>query len=113
MSLNEFWHGDPKSFWAYRFSYIQKIKREYELANEIAWLNGLYFYNALTVALSNMWCKKESDLKTYIERPIDFNKKPKSKEELIREEREKVENGIKEQLKKAQELLKKAGDKNG
>jgi hypothetical protein len=113
MSTNEFWREDPNSFWAYRFFYINKQKKEQEEANNQAWLQGLYFYNALNVSLNNMWCKNDKDKKTYLEKPIDFSpKKVKSREEIIQEKKIEIENQIKEQMKKTQRLL-NGGGKNG
>lgn len=57
MSIKEFWEEDPELFWAYRFSYINKVKREAEMQNYNAWLQGLYFYDALSIALSNSFGK--------------------------------------------------------
>lgn len=53
MSIKDFWENDPELFWAYRFSYINKLKRESETFNYNAWLQGLYFYEGLSIALSN------------------------------------------------------------
>jgi hypothetical protein len=114
MSTNEFWRENPNSFWAYRFSFINKQKRDAEKDNERAWLQGLYFYNAISISLSNMWCKDESKKQTYIKEPIDFSpKKIKSRDEIIKEKKIEVENDIRERMKKTQELLKKVGGKNG
>ena len=57
MSIKEFWEDDPELFWAYRFSYIKKLKRESEMQNYVAWLQGLYFYDGLSVALANSFGK--------------------------------------------------------
>lgn len=53
MSIKDFWENDPELFWAYRFSYINKVKRETELQNYNAWLQGMYFYDGLSIALAN------------------------------------------------------------
>ncbi len=53
MSVKEFWEDDPNLFWAYRFSYYEKIKKEQEMFNCNAWLQGAYFYEAISIALSN------------------------------------------------------------
>ena len=57
MSVKEFWEDDPDLFWAYRFSYIEKVKNEQELYNSNAWLQGAYFYEAISVALTNAFSK--------------------------------------------------------
>lgn len=57
MSVKEFWEDNPDLFWAYRFSYITKMKNEQEMFNYNAWLQGLYFYDALTASLNNAFSK--------------------------------------------------------
>lgn len=53
MSIKDFWENDPELFWAYRFSYINKLKRESEINNYNAWLQGLYFFEGVSIALAN------------------------------------------------------------
>lgn len=74
MSVEDFWVKDPDLFWAYRFSYINKYKREQENFNERAWLQGAYFYEAISVAISNAFGKEIS----YSKEP--YNLKPKQQE---------------------------------
>lgn len=71
MSVKEFWEDDPELFWAYRFSYIQKVKQDQEINNQVAWLQGAYFYEAISVALSNAF-SKNSNLK-YSQQPYCLN----------------------------------------
>lgn len=59
MSVKEFWEDDPDLFWAYRFSYFEKIKTEQEIFNNNAWLQGAYFHEAITVALCNAFSKQK------------------------------------------------------
>lgn len=59
MSTDEFWKQDPELFWAYRFSYIEKKKREQEENNYQAWLQGAYIWEAVSVALSNAFSKEK------------------------------------------------------
>ena len=65
MSIKEFWEDDPDLFWAYRFSYINKIKQESEKNNYNAWLQGLYFFNGLSVALANSFGKEKQKYPEY------------------------------------------------
>ena len=58
MSIKDFWESDPELFWAYRFSYINKLKRESEEKNYNAWLQGLYFYDGVSIALANSFGDK-------------------------------------------------------
>lgn len=57
MSIKDFWEGDPELFWAYRFSYINKMRREDELQNYNAWRQGLYFFEGVSIALANSFGK--------------------------------------------------------
>ncbi len=59
MSMKEFWEDDPDLFWAYRFSYFEKVNMEQESYNHRAWLQGVYFYDALVVALTNAFSKSK------------------------------------------------------
>lgn len=70
MSVKEFWEDDPDLFWAYRFSYINKKKQEQEENNIHSWLQGAYFYEAISVALSNAFSKNKI---SYRDKPFDFN----------------------------------------
>ena len=92
MSTREFWEDDPELLWAYRKSYMEKMKLQQETDNFNAWLNGLYVYVATNSCLSH---------KAYILQPYDFSKKTKKQ---IVEERE---NNIKEQLKRGKRALSK------
>lgn len=80
MSVKEFWENDPDLFWAYRFSYIQRLKREQEEANTRAWLQGAYIYEAVSVALSNAFTKTKS---TYSKEPYSLTKEESREKELI------------------------------
>ncbi|MCI9585267.1 MAG: hypothetical protein HFH45_01365 [Bacilli bacterium] len=64
MSADEFWKQDPELFWAYRFSYIKKQEFEHKTSNYNAWLQGAYFYEALSVSLSNAFSKEKHSYRT-------------------------------------------------
>lgn len=96
MSVKEFWEEDPDLFWAYRFSYINKQKREQELNNVQAWLQGAYFYEAISVALSNAFSKQKiqyRDKPFELEQQSEENKKPKQNllEEKLKARAEKIQ----------------------
>lgn len=59
MSVKEFWEDDPDLFWAYRFSYFERVRAEQEMFNNNAWLQGAYFYEAVSVALCNAFSKQK------------------------------------------------------
>ena len=88
MSVDEFWKDDPDLFWAYRFSYYNKTKREREMANYDAWLQGAYFYEAISVALNNAFSKDK----------IEYHKQPYGLEESKDNSDEKVESKVKMQV---------------
>lgn len=97
MSVREFWNDEPSLMWAYRKSYMDKIKLENELANYNAWLNGLYVFDAVSVSLYNCLGREKGQMaKGYIEKPYDFNKtKEQIKEEEIKEKEQQVKNALK------------------
>lgn len=76
MSPEDFWHGDYGE--AYRESY--KIRKE-EL-NWGYWLQGLYFYNAINVALSNAFSKNSHE--KYPDKPYEIF--PPNEEEIKRKQ---------------------------
>ena len=71
MSVKEFWEDNPDLFWAYRFSYFNKLKVEQEIFNNNAWLQGAYFHEAVSVALCNAFSKSKVE---YSKQPYGLNK---------------------------------------
>lgn len=102
MSVKEFWEDDPDLFWAYRFSYVNKKKQEQEEININCWLQGAYFYEAISVALSNAFNKKKIE---YRNQPYDFNSSHENPKQNV------LENQLKERAKQVQKLL--GGNNNG
>lgn len=80
MSNKEFWEEDPDLFWAYRFSYFNQKKEEGESQNYIAWLNGAYIHNAVSVALNNAFSKEKIE---YPNKPYEGSDKENSVENEI------------------------------
>ena len=66
MTYNEFWHGDPWLAASYRKAYVERRKAE----NTRDWLQGAYFYNAITTALGNAFRKKGAQPLNYLEEPF-------------------------------------------
>lgn len=89
MSVKEFWEDSPDLFWAYRFSYFERLKNENEIFNQNAWLQGAYIYEAVQVAINNSFGKHKEEYHKY---PYGT-----SEEEIRRREQE--------EMKKQQELL--------
>lgn len=65
MTPDEFWHGKPILAKWYR----EKHKLQIEQKNQEMWLQGLYFYDALAVVMSNSFSKRKEK---YIEKPLDL-----------------------------------------
>ena len=66
MTYNEFWHGDPWLAASYRKAYVERRKAE----NTRDWLQGAYFYNAVSTALVNAFRKKGQKAVNYLEEPF-------------------------------------------
>lgn len=81
MTADEYWHGSPELTQAYRAAH--KIRKEEK--NWECWLQGLYFYHAMNVALSNAVGGKEE----YMSKPISLF--PPSKEELEEQQEKEAE----------------------
>ena len=84
MSYAEYWEGDPILTQYYRKAY--QIKQE-EI-NYIAWLQGLYEYDAVSTALHNAlrgFGKNKPPAKDYAKQPYEFNNKVKTEAEKAKE----------------------------
>ena len=88
MTWEQYWYGDP---WMVRdFQQAYLIKRRIE--NENAWIQGAYIANAVTVAIQSCFGKRKVD---YMKQPLDlFEKTEAEKTAEIREERQKLINGL-------------------
>lgn len=82
MTLEQFWDGAPSLVTMYRKAF--RIKRE--LANEEAWLQGLYVFDAFAVVMANAFSKRSAKKLQYVEQPIDIF--PLSDQEKQRREQE-------------------------
>lgn len=102
MSIKDFWEKDPELFWAYRFSYINKIKRESEISNYNAWLQGLYFFEGVSIALANSFGK--GNLKYPLE-PYGTKKEKEKTPKLTEKEKTVIE--LKGRVAQVQALWKK------
>lgn len=102
MSINEFWEGDPDLFWAYRFSYFEKMKNDQKAFNFQAWLQGLYFHEAVSVALNNAFTKNKRQKLKYSSKPYVLTKE--DEEEEIQEKRQKLEAQIRNRIAEVQKI---------
>ena len=84
MTYEQYWYGDPWAMKAYRQAYDLRNRRE----NEMMWINGMYFANALSIVLHNAFSKKGTPPKKYMEKPLDVF--PKTEAE-IKAERERAQ----------------------
>ena len=82
MSAEEYWHGDVEYPRAYRkAAEIRKLERNYD-----AWLQGMYFYEALgdVAPVFQAFAKKGTTARDYPHKPYDIlpeKKKPKEKKQ--------------------------------
>ena len=118
MSTREFWNEEPELLWAYRKSYMDKFEIQKELSNYNAWLEGLYVFDAISKGLYNSFGRKEGQLiANYLEKPYDFNSKPKTQKEIELEKQLEVEEQIKKRNNQIKEMLnkkqKEAGENKG
>ena len=106
MTEDEFWEGLPILAKIYKHKYELQIEKQ----NEFAWLQGMYVYEAVGVALSNAFAKKGSKIAKYPEQPFRLG----TQKEAVPEENKNAQivNNIRAQL---DAISKKAmgGKKNG
>lgn len=82
MSSKEFWEDDPQLYWAYQTFYLKQQEMKFERDNQYMWLQGMYIYEGVSIALNNAFQKTK---KSYTDKPYDLNRKvekPKTKEEI-------------------------------
>ena len=80
MPYDLYWNGNPKAVVTYRKYHELDVKRR----NEELWLQGLYNFEAVSTALSNMhFDGKRHKPNTYREKPIELFEK--TKEEKARQ----------------------------
>ena len=82
MSSKEFWEEDPQLYWAYQTFYLKQQEMKFEEDNQYMWLQGMYIYEGISVALNNAFQKTQ---KSYSDKPYDLKgakEKPKTKEEI-------------------------------
>lgn len=108
MSTSDFWEEEPTMMWAYQKSYIDKKKIEAETSNFNAWLQGVYFFQAVSISLYNNLGRNKSTIKTYPKEPYNLFKDP---EELRKEEILETEAKIRERNREIAKLLKEQKQK--
>lgn len=78
MSYEEYWNGDP---WLVCF-YREMHRMRNEQKNQEMWIQGLYFYDALSVVMQNSFGKGKKE--KYTEKPFQIY--PKTEAEKERED---------------------------
>ena len=105
MTYEQYWDMSPYLVIAYRKAY--KLKRE--IANEQAWLQGLYVYEAFAVCMANAFAKRGAKKENYLEKPVDiFPLTDSEKERREQEERDKMQKAM-EAIARKQRRKKKQG----
>lgn len=105
MTYEQFWEQSPYLAVAYRKAF--KLKRE--IANEQAWLQGLYVYDAFAVCMANAFAKRGAKKENYFEKPVDiFPLTDSEKERREQEERDKMQKAM-EAIARKQRRKKKQG----
>ena len=85
MTYDEYWYGDPLRVRAYYKA--DKLRRK--RADEDAWLNGLYVWNALNASVGNMFRKDGQVPAEYPKEPFTMAEKEKDVQEMTEEEKAK------------------------
>lgn len=87
IDYNLFWKLNPCKLEPFLKARNLKLK----MKNEELWLQGLYVYNAISVALANGFRKKGAKAQNYLEEPIKlFEDTEYEKEMKAKREREKA-----------------------
>ena len=86
MSVKEFWEDSPDLFWAYRFSYFERLKYENNVFNQNAWLQGAYIYEAVQVAINNSFGKHKLAYSKYPYGTPEEEIKRREKEEQVKQQ---------------------------
>ena len=82
LSYNEFWHGDHDQLQYWRMAKEAKLAED----NQKAWLQGVYYYNALTCALAGAFAGKGKKPPTYLNAPLPITELERKQEQQRKEE---------------------------
>ena len=94
MTYEQYWDMSPYLVIAYRRAY--KLKRE--IANEQAWLQGLYVYDAFAVCMANAFAKRGAifpltDAEKERREQEERDKMQQAMEAIVRKQRRKKKQG--------------------
>lgn len=110
MTHDQYWYGDPWLVVTYKKAHMMRVEQR----NQELWLQGAYFFNALSTALSNFgqsMSRKKKPQGKYLEKPIRIT--PLADEEKavkIEQERQKTIDFFTNLQKKWEQKNKKGGD---
>ena len=108
MTADEYWNASPFLAKAYREAHKLKQRQR----NEYAWLQGLYFYNAVRSVVASAIGKKGSKKEEYIKEPIDLGLETEQEKTIkAQREREKIIASL-TAWKKSWDKAHKSGDKS-
>lgn len=80
MSREEYWNGDIFA----PFDYVEADREKQRRENQQAWLQGMYIYEAVSVALQRAFSENRLDLPEYSAEPyplVDDNKEERETQE--------------------------------
>jgi len=84
MSYEEYWHGDPWAMKDYKEAYMLRNRQ----ANTMAWVQGVYFTDALSCVIGNAFGKKGSPPRKYMAEPLDIFPKTEAEQEAETERKQ-------------------------
>lgn len=97
MTYDQFWDGPYYLTAVYREAF--RLRRKLE--NEQAWLQGVYFYDAISVSLANAFEKKGGRKQNYLEHPLDlFPLTEEEKKHREAEEKAKMQKVMEEMIRR-------------
>lgn len=106
MTPSQYWDEAPSLATAYRQAH--RLRREAE--NELAWLQGLYMYDAFGTVLANAFARRGAKRVNYMEKPIDIFPLPEEeKQRRMQAENEKMQSALKAMMRKQRSKGKQKG----
>lgn len=76
MTAEQYWDGDMDLVIAYRKADELRLER----TNTELWLQGMYFYDALTCTIGNAFCKKGGEKHEYAKKPYSITERQRENE---------------------------------
>ena len=113
MTAKEFWEEEPTLMWAYRKSYMDKMKIQLEMNNQNDWLQGLYIYRALSAVIYDSFVRKDGQPPMgYLDKKLDiYGDKNTQKERQLQIIKDREES-IKESLQRGKRVLQEEKEKS-